>query len=99
MSAKKRTKAMGKSTESPGQGDLTLVGVARAIGSKFGTAVAKAEDAAKGIEAISQSVGKNTLAATQKLYKRAKKKLRARAANWKSGVNKGKASKKRSRNK
>ncbi|HLY60381.1 MAG TPA: hypothetical protein VKV95_06405 [Terriglobia bacterium] len=94
MSAKKRTKAIGKSTESPGQGDITLVGVARTVGSTFGTAVARAEGAAKEIETITHSVSKSTLAATQKLYKRAKKKLRA--ASWKSTSKKRKASKARS---
>lgn len=97
MPSERRTKAVARSSESAGRVDITLVGVARSIGETLGKAAAKAGDAAKEIETFSHAVGKSTMAATRKLYKRAKKKLRARAANRKSGVKKRKASKKRSR--
>ena len=97
MPAKRRTKASAQSTEIAGQGELTLVEVARTIGSTFGTAVAKAEGAAKEIETATQSAAKSTLTVTRKFYKRAKKQLRARAARWKSGAKKSKAVKRKSR--
>ncbi len=80
-----------------GQADNRLVGAARSIGSTLGTVAAKAEGAAKDIGVFTQSVRKNAASTTNKIYKRAKKGVRAGAATWKAVAKKRKASKTRAR--
>ncbi len=97
MTNKKSTEKGDRLSGGADQGEIRLVGVARTIGSTLGTAAAKAEDAAKEIETFTHAVRKSTLATTRKIYKRARKSLRAGAASWKSVPKKRKAPKKRSR--
>ena len=86
-----------KAKISEAHSDTPLVGAARSFGSTLGTAASKAESAAKDIEVFTQSVGKDAASATNKIYKRAKKGIRAGAAAWKAGARKRKASKTRAR--
>jgi len=79
------------------QADTPLVGAARSIGSTLGTVAAKAEGTAKDLGDFTKSVRKNAATTTNKIYKRAKKSVRAGAATWKAGVRKRKASKTRAR--
>lgn len=95
MPGKKRAKTGAGSIESAARAEVTLMGVARTLGTTLGTAAAKAEDAAKELETFSHAVRKSTLATTRKLYKRVKKSLRARTVRRKAGTKKQKSPKKR----
>ena len=86
-----------KANTSKGHSDTPLVGAARSIGSTLGTVAAKAESTAKDIEVFTQSVSKDAASTTNKIYKRAKKGVRAGAAAWKAGAKKRKATKARAR--
>ena len=93
MQKKKRAKS---ETSLPAQAhhdDASLAGVARTIGTTLGAAAAKAGDAAKEIGTIAQDVGRTALAATRKIYKRAQKSLRPRAAGGHAGARKPKPTK------
>lgn len=79
------------------QPDTPLVGAARSFGSTLGTVAAKAEVAAKDIGDFTKSVRKNAASTTNKIYKRAKKGVRAGAATWKAVARKRKVSKTRAR--
>jgi tRNA A-37 threonylcarbamoyl transferase component Bud32 len=84
-----------KAKISEAHSDTPLVGAARSFGSTLGTVAAKAEETAKDIEVFTQSVRNDAASATDSIYKRAKKSVRAGAATWKAGVRKRKASKAR----
>jgi hypothetical protein len=96
MPAKKNLKNISAPSGNSGSADTTLVDMARSIGGTLGTAAARVEDAAGELETFTRAVRKSTLATTRKLYKRAKKSLRTRAANWKSSTRKRTSPKKRS---
>jgi len=97
MPNKKTKNIEAHSSGEAGQGDTPLVGAARSFGSTLGTVAAKAEGAAKDIEDFTKTVRKNAATTTNKIYKRAKKSVRAGAATWKAGARKRKASKTRAR--
>ena len=86
-----------KAKISEAHSDTPLVGAARSFGSTLGTVAAKAEETAKDVEVFTQSVRKDAASATDNIYKRAKKSVRAGAATWKAGARKRKASKTRAR--
>lgn len=91
-----------KNTEAHSSGEIAksdtpLVSAARSFGSTLGTVAAKAEVAAKDMGDFTKSVRKNAATTTNKIYKRAKKSVRAGAATWKAAARKRKATKTRAR--
>ncbi|HEV2231988.1 MAG TPA: hypothetical protein VGV68_01140 [Terriglobia bacterium] len=97
MPSKKTKNSKAHSSGQLNQGDTPLVSAARSIGSTMGAVAAKAEGAAKDLGVFTQSVRQNAATTTNKIYKRAKKSVRAGAATWKAAARKRKATKTRAR--
>src|SRR5579859_7695411 len=97
MPDKKTKNSVAHSSGDAGQADTPLVGAARSFGLTLGTVAAKAEGTAKDIGDFTKTVRKNAATTTNKIYKRAKKSVRAGAATWKAGARKRKTSKTRAR--